>query len=121
MTLERMTLYLEKHPNVIKDIATNCAVVDEELNEFSQRQGDQNYLCCSVMRGNSDSLWYLTDQPVVQPPDPERNHPTQQEESGLTEGLEGHSAHTRRVSAQTQGPRLGVGGAATGLPLAQVE
>ena len=34
MTLERMTLYLEKHPNVIKDIATNCAVVDEELNEF---------------------------------------------------------------------------------------
>ena len=25
------------------------------------------------MRGNSDSLWYLTDQPVVQPPDPERN------------------------------------------------
>ena len=34
MTLERMTLYLEKHPNVIKDIETNCAVVDEELNEF---------------------------------------------------------------------------------------
>ena len=34
MTRERMTLYLEKHPNVIKDIATNCAVVDEELNEF---------------------------------------------------------------------------------------
>ena len=32
MTLERMTLYLEKHPNVIKDIAANCAVV--ELNEF---------------------------------------------------------------------------------------
>jgi len=72
------------------------------------------------MRGNSDSLWYLTDQPVVQPPDPERNHPTQQEESGLTEGLERHSAHARRVSAQAQGPRLGAGGAATGLPLAQV-
>ena len=41
------------------------------------------------MRGNSDSLWYLTDQPVVQPPDPERNHPTQQEEVGEMKGLKG--------------------------------
>ena len=72
------------------------------------------------MRGNSDSLWYLTDRPVVQPPDPERNHLTLQEDSGLHEVLEGHSAHARRVPAQAQGPRLGAGGAATGLPLAQV-
>jgi hypothetical protein len=34
MALERMALYLDKHPDAIKHIAANCTLFDEELIEF---------------------------------------------------------------------------------------
>ena len=34
MALERMAMYLDKHPDAIKHIAANCTLFDEELIEF---------------------------------------------------------------------------------------
>jgi hypothetical protein len=45
MLLERMILYLEEHPNVVKHIAANCTLFDEEKIEFRNAKVACLYSC----------------------------------------------------------------------------